>query len=127
MNMPQRASPAVGCLHRARGWVLIGTSLAIGLVGWIALAKMADALRAEPDHSAAIGEYARWTIAHRGMIPLLTLVPLLAGVMLSISTSRRSAFWGLWTFAIVWQIGLFIMVLVAFVNFLAPLYRYQPI
>jgi hypothetical protein len=120
-------SSAVGCLHRARGWLLVISSLAIGLLGWWVMTMLAASLRENPDHAADVGPYVRWMTGHASIMLVLAMPPLAIGVWLAVVSSRRSVFWFVWVLGIVWEFALFAAVLIAFIQFLVPLYQYQPL
>jgi hypothetical protein len=127
-DMPRgRPAMPLGCMHRARGWVLLLSSAAVGLLGWWVLHLLSEALRQDQDQANAVGDYVLWMTRHQTIIPALAIPPLLCGLWLALVPSRRAAFWVAWVLGTLWLIGVFFAVLIAFINFLTPLYTYHPI
>jgi len=106
---------------------LVVSSLAVGLLGWWVLTLLASSLRENADHAANVGPYVRWMAGHASAMLVLAMPPLAIGVWLAVLSSRRSVFWLAWALGIVWEFALFAAVLIAFIQFLAPLYQYQPL
>jgi hypothetical protein len=84
-------------------------------------------LQREPTHAEQIGEFARLVIEHRAWA-LLAPAPaaLLGAWFLAGSPSRRAGRW-LSFIATLWLVGVVTAVGVAFIQFMKPLYQYQPL
>ena len=120
-------SSALGCFHRARGWVLLISYIAVGVLCYTALTVMGDSLQKSPEHAADVGPFVRWMTDHAWLGLLLAIPPAAIGAWLAILASRRPVFWAAWGLGLLWEFGLFAVMLVTFIRYLAPLYEYQPL
>jgi hypothetical protein len=129
-----RSSTATGCLARAKGLLLLAGAIGVGGLGWLVLNILANNLRRTPDHAERVAEFSTWLIGHRGFVPLAALPVASAAIWLMTkrrhtaappSMPRSATPWIILALATIWLVVVFGMVLVAFVQFLAPLYQYQ--
>lgn len=113
--------------------LLVGT-IGVGGLGWLVLRILDNDLRRTPEHAENIAAFARWMIDHRGVVPLLTLPAAIAAIWLISVRGKavrpahsRASPWIILALATLWLLLVFAVVLVVFVQFMAPLYEYHEI
>jgi hypothetical protein len=119
--------------HAIRRWtfrliglfVIIG-SLAIGLIGWLALANLADNIRKNPEVANDLSPLVLGCIDHRGWLPALVVPALVGGLWLLMGRARGAA-WPVFILSMLWLFVLFATILYSFIMFMAPLYEYRPL
>lgn len=130
------SSTVTGCLAKAKGALLLACAICVGGLGWLVLNILANDLRRAPDHAPRIAAFSRWMIEHRAFVPLAMLPAIVAGVLMLAMRSksaqppsmrRRARPWIVLALGTLWLVLVFALVLVAFVQFMAPLYQYQDI
>lgn len=113
--------------HRINGVFLLISAIAVGVVGYLVLAFLDQALRDNPDAARDISPNAVSFIRNRGALFLLITPALAAGLALVFSSRRGGWRWAVFIAGMVWMAVLLAGILYAFVSFLAPLYQYQPL
>lgn len=112
--------------HRLNGvFVAIG-AVAVAIIGWIALANIADSIRENPEVTADIAPFALRCVHSRASLPLLVVPSLICGLILVVFPLSRSVSWLIFIFSSLALFTVFGMVLYSFIMFIAPLYQYQP-
>ena len=115
---------------------MLAGAVGVGGLGWLVLKILANDLRRAPDHVPRIAKFSLWMIEHRAIVPLATLPAVAAGVWMllmrlkstpPVSVRRRAQPWIVLGLGTVWLVIIFLAVLLAFVQFLAPLYQYEDI
>lgn len=131
LSAPSASSSAIGCLLRARGALLVVGSAGVGFLGWLVLSILADDLRKSPEHAKRVDDFALWMIDHRMVVPWVVIPVAIAGLLTLLqrreSRMTRATFWMIISLGTLWLAAIFIAVLVTFIMFLAPLYRYENI
>ena len=117
-------------MQAARGLILLGGSIGLAVLGWVVLAILHNDLEAAPDHAERIHRFALWMIDHRSLIPIAAAPMAVLNLWLLVRPPKYKHRWMSWLIAAgttLWLAAIFVAVLIAFLQFVMPLYQYQPL
>ena len=117
------SQPARRWLARGYGVYVIGASLVIAFLTWLALHMLAP-VAADRSGSGEIPPFVLWCVAARPWMPLLSLPALLCGIALLRMKRHSLPFVVLGTAALLLPL---IITLYCFIMLLAQMYTYQPL
>jgi len=107
--------------------MIITSALGVGVFGWIALHLLGKNATENPDVIRNLPPLATWMLAQRSWFPAMVLPSVIVGIMLLFTRSGRGVRWVLASLAALWLCVIFVLILITFVQFMAPLYQYQPL
>jgi hypothetical protein len=116
-----------GCVTSANGVMIIVSALGVGVFGWIALHLLGKNAAENPDVIRNLPPLATWMLAQRSWFPAMVLPSIVVGALLLIGNPGRGVRWVLASLAALWLCVIFVLIVITFVQFMAPLYQYQPI
>jgi hypothetical protein len=127
MPKPAGYLPFTRFLSNFHGVFVIVAAIAVAIVGWNILRRLALNIHEHPDTGADLPETAEWLIRNRALFPFFALPPILLAGLGMVKFSARGGGCLLVVLAAAWVLVLLGLTLFTFISYVTPLYQYQPL
>jgi len=107
--------------------MIIISALGVSVFGWITLHLLGKNAAENSDVIRNLPPLATWMLAQRSWFPAMVLPSIVVGALLLIGNPGRGVRWALASLAALWLCVIFALIVITFVQFMGPLYQYQPI
>ena len=112
-------------MFRTKGVFIIASAIAMVLLGGYVLSKIAEQSQRNSEVIKDLPPIVTWLVDHRWLLFIAVLPAFVCGMLAMPRNVPAARGWTLIIFGTLWLIGLFAMILICFLSFLAPLYQYQ--
>lgn len=107
-------------------WLIIG-SFGMALLGVVTLSLIASAMGKDPEQYRSTSNLVRFTIDHRGWFVALCVAPALLGLITLRGHFKPRVAWSLRAIGTLLLGAMMLLIFMAFLALVQPLYQYQPL